>query len=96
MSTLRDSAKEALTEYRGLIKFYQQNIKLYQDKLKGDLSETKRKCYEGLLDIAQTELKNCQAQIKRILEGKYGQYTDEEWEQIQAEGKRLREIVDNA
>ena len=92
MKGLRDSAEEALTEYRELIKFYQQNVGLYQDRLKGDLSETKRKCYEGLLDIARTELKNCQAQIKRILEGRYGQYTDEEWTQIQAETNKLLKI----
>lgn len=88
MRTLRDSAKEALIEYKDLIKFHEKNIKLFEKKLKGDLPDTKRKAYEGLLEVSKAELKECRESVKRILAGGYGE-AEEETPEEKEQFKRL-------
>lgn len=70
MYTPKDSLKESLEHYRELISFYENQIKLFENKLKGDLSDTRRKCYEGLLEVSKFELKKCRQERNNLLIGK--------------------------
>ena len=68
--TPKDSMKETLEHYRELILFYQKEIRHIKEKLKGDLSERRKQCYEGLLEVSEVELKKCRQRRNQILTGK--------------------------
>ena len=88
--TLKDSALEALGDYSDTIKELTESIALYDEKLaRDDLSDTLRQCYEGLKILCQNQIEECQHEIQRIMSGHYGEYSDEEWAQIQAETNKL-------
>ena len=90
VKTLKDSVLEALEEYSDTVRELTEDIAIYDAKLaRNDLSDTRRQCYEGLKTLCQNQIKECQHEIQRILSGHYGEYSDEEWEKLQADVNRL-------
>lgn len=69
----QERSLEFLQGYEKDINDYREKISYYDEKLKSPLSETKRECYEKLKEICENRIVECEANIRRLMNGGYGE-----------------------
>ena len=70
---MRDRVQESLSYWRNSLKDSQQNLEYLKGKLANSKMETAKQAWQGLIELEKKNIKKAQSELKKILEGRYGE-----------------------
>lgn len=70
---MRDRIQESLSYWRNSLKDSQQNLEYLKGKLANSKMESAKQAWQGLIDLEEEHIAKCQKEIRRLVEGRYGE-----------------------
>ena len=73
MSTINDSIRESRDYWENSLQESQANLKYLEERFNNSKMETAKQAWQGLIELEKRNIKKAQSELKKILEGRYGE-----------------------